>query len=634
MTLLNQRLLIALGSSAILAPAVLRGVQVSAEATIEAHELAWANPGNAAGILLSYAAAAGTVSAIAAAARRIKTITLNGAMTVAGSAVFVIAAYSAVNDALTFYLSPELGLLSGVAAGAVAMVMVSKWLFPEYSFDAHVRGPRLNSSETIRAERGAGGDGLLPWGADWIVKTRETVHFLLLGNIGGGKTQFLKMMMAAVARRQNELWIVFDSKPEFIPYLTALGREVITLNPLDSRRVGWQISADVYDEMTAQTLVEILVPLQKGSEEFWTKAAQGIVVAVILFLIASGRPWGLREIINICQDPKLLQAVVSSDPKNAIIAEGLTGKNDKSGTNDHMLTVNTYLKKFRPLAALTHRADTTISLKALIHSEHYGNKALVLGTDEEARATLKTFNALMFEVMTNFILALPENRDRRIWVWIDELGEASRFVGKNLARFMTKARSKGGVVVATTQNYSGLVATLETDFARQVVELPNHIAIVGGVNGHTAKEVADTFFGQQERVATTHGQQKEHEEEKAFKEGINKGEEKSSPSYSLESRSLVSKEMLHCTAFPPTGPDHGLTGFFYGSSGGPHFHTYPWQAVKDRQVEAAQVPAYTRVEQGYPEMEVAPFTEAEFDQWFEVIAVEESIDKRYGDNDA
>lgn len=634
---MSQRMLLGLLASALSVPVVVQTVQITTETVIESHALAWTNPGNAMGILLSYAAAAGTVSMIASATRRIQAIMIRGVLIVSSSVIAIIVVFWVVTHTISFVVSPELGLLSGTAAGGLTMIMVSRLLFPEYAFDSHVRGPALKTTKQVTQERGSVGDGQLLWGADWISFHRETVHFLLLGNIGGGKTQFLKMMMAAVARRENELFIVFDSKPEFIPYLNALGREVIILNPLDERRVSWDICADIYDETTAQTFVEILIPVHKGAEEFWTKAAQGIVVAVIMFLIQSGEPWGLRDVINICQSPELLIAAVQTDPRNAIIAEGLTGKNDKSGTNDHMLTVNTYLKKFRPIAALMHSAERKLSLKALIEREHYGRKALVLGADEEARATIKTFNALMFEVMTNFILALPEKRDRRIWVWMDELGEASRFVGKNLARFMTKARSKGGCVVATTQNYSGLVAALETDFARQVVELPNHLAIVGGVNGHTAKEVAENFFGQSEQVGTTYGQQKERDEDDGFRDGVNKGDEKSSPSYAIESRSLVTKEMLNCASIPTTGPENGLTGFFYGSEGGPHWHTYSWQEVKDRQVEDAEGDvAYARVGRGYPGMELLPFSEEELHQWFDIETESDdqssTLDDRYPDD--
>ena len=630
---MSKRLLVAVVASAVAIPIALHTVSPLVDAQAVAYNLAWANPGNSVGRVFSFAAAAGAVSALCSASRRIERITLSSSLTVSGALVLVTASFIGVRELIALWVAPELGLLSGVAAGAMAMVVASKWLFPEYDFDAHVRGPELKTSKEVKRDRGHQQDGQLPWGADWIDFYRETVHFLLLGNIGGGKTQFLKMMMAAIARRHGELFIVFDSKPEFIPYLKALGRETIILNPLDKRRTAWRISADIYDETTAQTFVEILIPVHKGADEFWTKAAQGIVVAVIMFLINSGESWGLRDVINICQDPKLLIAAVSQDPKNAIIAQGLTGTNDKSGTNDHMLTVNTYLKKFRPIAALMDSAESTVSLKELIQSDSYGRKTLVLGADEEARATIKTFNALMFEVMVNFILSLSERRDRRIWVLIDELGEASKFVGKNMVRLETKARSKGACVIATTQNYSGLVSGLETDFARQVAELPNHIAVVGGVNGHTAKELSENFFGQSEKVGTSYGHQKERDEDEGVQDGVSNGEEKSSPSFTVESRSLVTKEMLNCASLPTTGPENGLTGFFYGSEGGPHWHRYTWREVKDMQVEDLDgIAAYERVGRGYPGMELKSFSEDELTKWFDFVESDGgTLEERYRD---
>ncbi|NEQ52989.1 MAG: hypothetical protein F6K11_23085 [Leptolyngbya sp. SIO3F4] len=178
--------------SAVAVPVSLSLVSPTVGTLTAEHSLAWANPGNSVGRLFGYALASGAVSASFSAARRVERVTLSGVITLTASTLSIVLSFLVTKALVTFWIAPELGLLSAVAASGLVMVLVSKWLFPEYGFDGHVRGPELTTSKAVRAERGARHDGQLPWGADWIDFYRETVHFLLLGNIGGGKTQFLK----------------------------------------------------------------------------------------------------------------------------------------------------------------------------------------------------------------------------------------------------------------------------------------------------------------------------------------------------------------------------------------------------------------------------------------------------------
>ena len=615
---MSYRFWIAVGLSGLVVPGIVPVVQAATELVMQESGLGWLNPGNGVGILLSYAVGGFTVSGIASAARRIERLDAKDVLWWLGATTVVSGVFVAIRGVVGFYWGRELGLLVAAATSGVGIIQVTRLKFPEYAFDPHVSGQRLRSAWEIIKTRGKQCLGLIPWGVDTIDFEDENEHFLLWGNIGGGKTQMIKMMMAAIALRENDLWIVFDPKPEFVGYLEGLGRDVIILNPLDKRRVAWDIAQDIDDDTTARTFVEMLIPTIQGNENYWVAAAQNILEAILSFLIHSGKSWDLRDVLLIAFSPEDLKQVVGSDRLNKIIEEGLQGKNERSGTNDYMLTLNTYLKRYRPIAALMHTTKRKISLRSLIEGGQYGRKALVLGSDEKSRSTVKTFNALMFENLINVALDLPNQRERRIWVWIDEVSEASRFLGKNLVRFMTKVRSKGGCAVLAAQNRAGLVSSFGEEYAQQLIELSKRMAVVGGVEGKSAQALSENCFGQVKVVQTQFGQSKEYDgTERELGEGGSQGSEKTvSPSYQVGTEYLVSKEALYSTSIPKTGPEHGLTGFFWGGRGGPHWHTYSWDDVKGMQVEDAEgVKAYDRVQKDDSDLVLQPWSDAERKKW-------------------
>ena len=628
---MNYRFFLVTGSSLLVVPKTVSAVQVFTEVTMLESNLGWMNPGNATGILLSYAAAGGLVSLMAKTAQ-VKTVKPKDVLWWLGAGIIGWVGFTGSRELVTSLATPELGLLSAAAVSTVIGYQALRLKLPEYAFDTHIRGPRLRSSQEIQQAQGNSVSDLIPFGADTTPYKWENEHFIVFGNIGGGKTLFMQLCMAAIARRDNELWFVFDPKPQFVPYLEALGREVIILNPLDRRLVSWDIAQDINDEPTAETFATALVK-QQGDEGFWVMSARALLTEVLMFFIRSKRDWDLRDILLTISHPEDLKRVVGRGKLNQIIAEGLEGKNDKTGTNDFMLTLKYHLKKFEPVAALMHstKGERQISLKSLIKSENYGRKALVLGNDEDSRVMIKTYNGLMFEMLVNFTLSLPDDRDRRIWAWIDELASVAQYVGENLSRFQEKARSKGGCSFAATQSYPALVAKLGEHYTDQIIELSKRIAVAGGVEGKTAQVLSEVYFGEVQVVATQAGTTKEYETNSSW----SVKEEEVRPTHSRTTVPLVQKELLHSSAIPKTGPENGLTGFFFGGPEGPHWHTYRWKELMSRMVQDdSRHSAYERVEMDNEGLELQLWTTTEREKWnLPLVGPDDGTDDGANDTD-
>ncbi|MDV3351291.1 type IV secretion system DNA-binding domain-containing protein [Leptothoe sp. LEGE 181152] len=637
------RFCIALGFCLWLVPWCVPVVQGAVNVALAEHSLGWLNPGNATGMLLGYATGGGVVSIIASASRRTKHINVREILWWLWAVTLVSCLYIGLERLLVLWVSEKVSFLAAVTVAALSLVQITRKQFPEYPFDSYVRGPKLVTSNEIRKKRGELPPGLSPWGADYIDIEAETTHTMLLGNIGGGKSTFLKAMMSWLAWREDKLWIVFDCKIELVPYLEALGKRVLIFNPLDNRRVAWDIKADIVNEPQVITLVKAFIHDEDGQESYWSQSAQNLLISVIGFFIRSGKWWDLRDVLLACSSADCLKAILGEDTLNTIIAEGLEGKSESSGTNDYMLTLNNRLRPLRVMAALWHTAEEKVSLKALIENDDFGNTAIVLGNDNTSGATVQTLNAILFERLVNLILDLPDDRLRRIWLWIDEISEASQFVSNNLVRFMTIARSRGGCAVLSAQNTAGIDARFGEKAAKQILELSSRLAVLGGVDGDTARTVSETYLGEVERIEAQVGYSEEYQgtEREVGETFKRKGDKEVSPTFRRVKRLLVPKEQLFSSSIPQTGVTNGLTGLFLGGKGGHHWHTYSWDEIKSMQIDVEEdILAYDRIGDEDTGLRLAPWSEEELIKWglldagsqLEQLPKESPLFPREGDN--
>lgn len=129
---------------------------------------------------------------------------------------------------------------------------------------------------------------------------RETRHFLILGSVGGGKTQtMLRLILEAIARDDSVL--VLDTKGDMMAGLPAR-RELLLVAPHDRRSLGWDVAADCCIKQDARELAARFIP--PSVDPMWSQAVQEIFVACIVYLQATkGRDWSWAD----------LEAVVPAD---------------------------------------------------------------------------------------------------------------------------------------------------------------------------------------------------------------------------------------------------------------------------------------------------------------------------------
>ncbi len=171
-----------------------------------------------------------------------------------------------------------------------------------------VRGARLHAggrglkafARACAAECRIHGEGVALVPSIPMGREREARHFLILGSVGGGKTQtMLHLIGEAIARKDGVL--VLDTKGDMMGGLPAQG-EPLLVAPHDRRSLVWDVAADCSIKQDARELAARFIP--PSSDPMWSQAAQEIFVACIVHLQATrGQDWGWAN----------LEAVVTAD---------------------------------------------------------------------------------------------------------------------------------------------------------------------------------------------------------------------------------------------------------------------------------------------------------------------------------
>jgi type IV secretory pathway TraG/TraD family ATPase VirD4 len=126
-------------------------------------------------------------------------------------------------------------------------------------------------------------------------------------------------------------------------------------------------------------------------------------------------------------------------------------------------TISAHLSGLRAVAALWARSKQKISLTQWVNSECI----LVLGNDESLRAPMDAINRVIFQRITELVLAQSESRTRRTFCFLDECKEIGKL--DCLPRLLTKGRSKGVRSVLAFQDIEGMRAVYGDHLAHEVV---------------------------------------------------------------------------------------------------------------------------------------------------------------------
>jgi len=257
-----------------------------------------------------------------------------------------------------------MAVMGGALIGVLALLGFAVAIRTERPAARVVRGARLHAGAAGRkafaracaAECEVHGRGVALVPSIPLSRDRETRHFLILGSVGGGKTQtMLHLIAEAISRRDGVL--VLDTKGDMMAGLPGDPGPLL-IAPHDRRSLVWDVAADCRVKQDARELAARFIP--PSSDPMWSEAAQEIFVACIVHLQATkGSNWGWADLeAEVTADVETLTEHARNHNPNAL---RLLSQPDSKTTLSILTTFQTHMRRHRsrPGAAPRRRLRIT-----------------------------------------------------------------------------------------------------------------------------------------------------------------------------------------------------------------------------------------------------------------------------------
>jgi hypothetical protein len=363
-----------------------------------------------------------------------------------------------------------------------------------------IRGARLQAggrglkafARDCAAECRIHGEGVALVPSMLMGREREARHFLILGSVGGGKTQtMLHLIDAALVRGDGVL--VLDTKGDMMGGLPAQGHPLLVA-PHDQRSLVWDVAADCSIKQDARELAARFIP--PSSDPMWSEAAQEIFVACIVHLQATrNRDWGWADLQRVVTaDIEQLTTFARDHNPNAL---KLFGQPDSKTTMSILTTFQTHMRIVSVLAeAWPDPRALRFSIRAWLHNPT-PYRPLILqhdpGYPELSRIWIGSLLGLLASAVGS--PTLTESRERRVWLFLDEFPQLPPI--KQFPTFLELGRSKGVAVVIGAQDTAQIRAVYGQDQAKSWFGMTG-TKIITRINASEAAEDISRLIGEQE----------------------------------------------------------------------------------------------------------------------------------------
>ncbi len=303
--------------------------------------------------------------------------------------------------------------------------------------------------------------GIRIWQKVCLPYALENQHILIVGSPGSGKTQITHPVIKQVTARGDKA-IIWDVKGT---YIQALAGEpgVALLAPWDKRSLKWRPGADILRPLDCHQASHVLIPGNpKEPQPYFNTAARNILEALLIQLDAGGGKWGWQDIWRCAAQGKadlhsFLQRTQEGRTSAAFIEGG-----SKSGRDVYSMLIS-HLKPISWLAKAW--GNEGVSLRGWLKDPD--SKTLIIGgmVENEELATLTA--RLAIQILVNEVLAMPDDLNRRVWLFLDEL--ATLGSSESLLKAFSTGRSKGLCVVAGIQDIGKIEHLYSHELAKSIV---------------------------------------------------------------------------------------------------------------------------------------------------------------------
>lgn len=281
----------------------------------------------------------------------------------------------------------------------------------------------------------------------------ESKHTLILGSAGSGKSVLLNQLIAQINARKRQLktserCVFYDIKGEFISKQFRKGD--LIFNPFDDRSIGWNIFNEIEIEADLKTISNaIFCPPGSisANDQYWYKSAASVFACGLQFLKMNNTTSNKDLWLFFSQQLEpIIQALKTLPPDK----QGPIKHIDKADAPASASIISILQQRIEFFEHLVGK-DGDFSFSKFMRGHGDGPQPnLFLLNIPKYKEEFKPLLTLAIDCMVREVLSLPDDRNRRIWFIVDELGTLNRM--ESILDLETVGRSKGGCLVCANQD--------------------------------------------------------------------------------------------------------------------------------------------------------------------------------------
>lgn len=286
--------------------------------------------------------------------------------------------------------------------------------------------------------------GKLPY-----VKDTETMHTLITGGTGSGKSNCLHHILKSVREARSKT-IVIDTTGAFVSRYYREGKDVI-LNPFDARGAHWSPWADCENKFDYEEMAESFIPISNNdNERYWRTSAKSLFSSLLQKLDGEKKVsdlvrWALysslRDLCGFVEGTKAASHLDINSEKTAGSVRSVA---------------SSYLECLEYIEDI----ENPFSIKKWVSEED--DSWLFICCKPTQRASIAPLISSWISIAVRGVLSLEPSRTRRIWFVLDELPTLNKV--KGLETLLTEGRKYGACALLALQSPS----QLESIYGRDV----------------------------------------------------------------------------------------------------------------------------------------------------------------------
>ncbi|EBQ1246208.1 type IV conjugative transfer system coupling protein TraD, partial [Salmonella enterica] len=278
-----------------------------------------------------------------------------------------------------------------------------------------------------------------------IIKDSEIQNFLLHGTVSTGKSEIIRRL-ANYARQRGDMVVMYDRSCEFVKSYYDPSIDKI-LNPCDARCAAWDLWRECLTLPDFDNAANTLIPMGTKEDPFWQGSGRTIF-AEAAYLMRNDSDRSYSKLVDTLLSIKIekLRTYLKDSPAANLVEE----KIEKTAISIRAVLTN-YVKAIRYLQGIERNGEPfTIRDWMRGVREDQKNGWLFISSNADTHASLKPVISMWLSIAIRGLLAMGENRNRRVWFFCDEIPTLHKL--PDLVEIVPEARKFGGCYVFGIQS--------------------------------------------------------------------------------------------------------------------------------------------------------------------------------------